>query len=73
MSGSFGQGDRKWQQDELELMLELVGDFWEEEGVWGCRNKWRGPSWAHETGGAPRGSGRAVHPRGQVLAPLMCS
>ena len=24
---SFEQGDRKSQQDELELMLELVGDF----------------------------------------------
>ena len=24
---SFEQGDRKWQQDELELVLELVGDF----------------------------------------------
>ena len=27
-----------------------------------------GPSWAHEAGGAPRGSGRALDPRGQVLA-----
>ena len=32
-----------------------------------------GPPWAHETGGAPRGSGRALHPRGQVLSPLLCS
>ena len=29
----------------------------------------REPSWAHEAGGAPRGVGRALHPRGQVLAP----
>ena len=28
-----------------------------------------GPPWAHETGGAPRGCGHALHPRGQVLAP----
>ena len=35
----------------------------------GCRNKWRGPPWAHEARGAPRGVGRALHPRGQVLAP----
>ena len=28
-----------------------------------------GPPWAHEAGGAPRGVGRAFHPRGQVLAP----
>ena len=23
----FEQGDQKWQKDELELVLELVGDF----------------------------------------------
>ena len=46
------------------------GFFWEEDGVCGCRNKWRGPPWAHEIVGAPRGCGRALHPRGQVLAPL---
>ena len=28
-----------------------------------------GPPGVHETGGAPRGCGRALHPRGQVLAP----
>ena len=27
------------------------------------------PPWAHEARGAPRGVGRALHPRGQVLAP----
>ena len=27
------------------------------------------PPWAHEAGGAPRGVGRALHRRGQVLAP----
>ena len=32
-----------------------------------------GPPWAHEAGGTPRGSGRALDPRGQVLAPLLCS
>ena len=32
-----------------------------------------GPLWAHEAGGAPRGVGRALHPRGQVDAPLLCS
>ena len=37
---SFEQGDQKWQQDELELMLELDSDFfWEEEEEYGCRNK----------------------------------
>ena len=28
-----------------------------------------GPPWAHEAGGAPRRVGRALHPRGHVLAP----
>ena len=28
-----------------------------------------GPPWAHEAGGAPRGVGRALHPRDQVAAP----
>ena len=32
-----------------------------------------GPPWAHKAGGAPRGVGRALHPRGQVDAPLLCS
>ena len=35
----------------------------------GCRNKWRGPPWAHEAGGAPYRGGRALDPRGQVPAP----
>ena len=35
----------------------------------GCRNKWRGPAWAHEAGGRAQGGGRALDPRGQVLAP----
>ena len=45
-------------------MLELDGDFFgEEEEVCGCRNKWRGATMG------PRGRGRALDPRGQVLAP----
>ena len=45
-------------------MLELVGDFFlEEEGVCGGWNKWRGATVG------PRGRGRALNPRGQVLAP----
>ena len=32
-----------------------------------------GPPWAHEAGGHAQGVGRALHPRGQVLAPLLCS
>ena len=44
-------------------MLELDGDFFgEKEEVCGCRNKWRGATVG------PRGRGRALDPRGQVLA-----
>ena len=66
----FDQGDRKSQQNELELVLELVGDFFgrKKECV-GAGISGGGPPWAHEAGGVPRGVGRALHPRGQVLAP----
>ena len=37
--------------------------FWEEEEVCGCRDKWRGATMG------PWGRGRALDPRGQVLAP----
>ena len=32
-----------------------------------------GPLWAHEAGGRAQGVGRALHPRGQVVGPLVCS
>ena len=50
-------------------MLELDGDFWEEEEVCGCRNKWRGATMDPRGRGAPCRGGRALDPRGQVLAP----
>ena len=67
---SFEQGDRKWQQDELELVFELVGDFFcrKTKCVGAGISGGRAP-WAHEVGGAPRGVGRALHPRDQVAAP----
>ena len=51
-------------------MLELDGDFFgrKMECV-GAGISGGGPSWDHETGGAPRGLRRALHPRGLVLAP----
>ena len=51
-------------------MLELDGDFFGRKkkcvdaGISGGE-----PPWAHEAGGAPRGVGRALHPRGQVASP----
>ena len=50
-------------------MLELLGDFFGEEGVCGCRNKWRGATMGPRGRGRAQGVGRALHPRGQVLAP----
>ena len=58
----FEQGDRKSQQNELELVLELVGDFFGRKkkcvvvGISGGE-----PPWAHEAGGRAQG-GRARPP-----------
>ena len=67
----FEQGDRKSQQNELELVLELHGDFLEEEEVCGCRNKWRRATMGPRGRGRAQGVGRALHPRGQVDARLI--
>jgi len=51
---SFEQGERKWQQDEIELMLELVGDFFgRKKKCVGAGMSGGGPPGAHEAGGAP--------------------
>ena len=51
-------------------MLELDGDFFGKKmECVGAGISGGGSPWAHEAGGAPRGVGRALHPRGQVLAP----
>ena len=54
MSGALSKEVENGQQDELELMLELVDDFF------GRKKKCVGagisegePLWAHEAGGAP--------------------
>ena len=58
------------QQSELELVLELVIHVCgRKKECMGERISGGGPPWAHEVGGAPRGVGRALHPRGQVDAP----
>ena len=67
---SFEQGDRKSQQNELELVPELdIGVCGRKKECMGAGISGGGPPWAHEAGGAPRGVGRALHPRGQVDAP----
>ena len=51
-------------------MLELVGDFlWEEEGVCGGWNKWRGATRGPRDWGARPTGGRALLSCGLVLAP----
>ena len=67
---SFEQGDRKSQQNELELALELDGDFFGKKmECVGAVISGGGPPGAHETWGATRGGGRAPHSCGLVLAP----
>ena len=51
----------------LELVFRVCG---RKKKRMGAGISGGGPPWAHEAGGAPRGVGRALHPRGQVLAPL---
>ena len=51
-------------------MLELDGDFFGKKmECVGAGISGGGPPGAHETGGAPRGCGHALHSRGLVLAP----
>ena len=62
--------DRKSQQNELELVLELDGDFFgTKKKCVGAGITGGGLPGAHETGGMPRWGGRALHSRGLVLAP----
>ena len=51
---SFEQGDRKWQQDELEHRFELVDAFfWRKTKCVGARISGGDPHGVHEAGGAP--------------------
>ena len=62
------------QQNELELVFELdIGVCGRKKECVGAGISGGGPSWAHEAGGAPCRGGRALDPRGQVVAPLLCS
>ena len=50
----FEQGDRKWQQDELELVLELVIRVCGRQmKCVGAGISGGGPPWAHEAGARP--------------------
>ena len=54
----------------LELVFRVCG---RKKKCVGAGISGGGPPWAHEAGGAPRGVGRALHLRGQVVGPLLCS
>ena len=55
-------------------MLELDGDFFGKKmECVGAGISGGGPPWAHEAGRATPIGGRTLDPRGQVLAPLLCS
>ena len=58
------QGDRKSQQNELELVLELDGDFFGKKKCVGAGISGGETPWAHEAGGAPWRGGRALDPHG---------
>ena len=45
-------------------MLELDNGVCGRKECVGAEISGGGPPWAHEAGGAPRGVGRALHPRG---------
>ena len=50
----FEQGDRKSQQNELELVLELdIGVCGRKKECMHAGISGGGPPWAHEAGGAP--------------------
>ena len=58
------------RQNELELVLEMDGDFLGRKmDCVGAGISGGGPLWSHGAGGAPSKGGHALDPRGQVLAP----
>ena len=70
----FEQGDRKSQQNELELVLELDGDFFgRKKKCVGAGISGGEPPWAHEAGGAPRGVGVPWTLVARCFLPLLCS
>ena len=66
----FEQGDRKWQQDELELRFELASDYFsmKKECV-GAGISGGDPCAVHEAGGHTHGVGHALHPCGHMAGP----
>ena len=66
----FEQGDRKSQQNELELVLELdICVCGRKKECVGERISGGGPPWAYEVGGRAQGVGHTPDPRVQVPAP----
>ena len=71
---SFEQGDRKWQQNELEHGFELRDDFFSRKTKCvGAGISGGGPPGAHEARGVPRGWVRPGPSWPGAGPPLMCS
>ena len=68
MRGALSKEVEKSQQNELELVLELVGDFFGRKKCVGAGISGGGHCGPTRQGARP-GGGRALDPRGQVLAP----
>ena len=69
MNGASSKEIENGSKMSLGLGLSWLVIFWEEEGVCGSCNKWRGAIMGPQGRGARPGGGRALDPRGQVLAP----
>ena len=67
---SFEQGDRKWQQDELEHGFEQWWDFFWRKTKWmGAGISEGGLRGTHKPGGRAQGGGRALQAWGPLVRP----
>ena len=73
MRGALSKEIKNGSKKSLDSGLSWLFVFGEEDEVCGCRNKWRGAIMGPRGRGRAQGVGRALDPRGQVLAPLTCS
>ena len=69
MNGALSKEIENGSKMRKNSGLSWLVIFWEEEGVCGCSNKWRGATMDPRGRGHAQGGGRALDPRGQVLAP----
>ena len=63
MRGALSKEIENGSKMSLDSGLSWFFVFGEEEGVYGCENKWR------KATVGPQGRGRALHPHGKVVGP----